>query len=278
MTPLTSHVYGSSEVWDEVWDGAETQYSERLSTQNQVFEHIKISALVKIFPKKEFKMLEVGCGTAFVSLYFAKRRGKVYCLDSNKKILKVAKRNFKSEGANGKFVLGDTQKLPFRNNTFDVVTSFGLLEHFKDPSQPIKEMVRVTKPGGVVFADIVPNRFSCQTIGNYFNLAASMLYWSLKGKPLFGWQKGMKNLRPLYYENSIGWVEYKKILASAGVELVKVRGNRPFPRLTLPRILDRAYASLIKLFMPFWRWFDSSGGSLSRFWGAGWWFWGVKGV
>lgn len=265
-----------ADVWDEIWVGAEKTYSDRPVTQNQVFEHVKINSLKKLFPKNNFKMLEVGCGTAFVSLYFAKHGALVTCLDTNKKVLSISEHNFKSENARGTFVLGDAEKLPFKDNTFDVVSSFGLMEHFPDPTKVFNEMVRVTKKDGLFFADIVPNRFSIQSLGNLFNLFASFLYGIVRGRPLDGWNRGMRNLRPLYYESSIGWREYKNYIERAGIRKVTIVGNRPFPRLTLPRSLDKLYASIIKLTMPYWRWFDTKSGSFGLFWGAGWWFWGTK--
>lgn len=272
----STFAHGSAEVWDDVWEGAETTYSDFPVTQNQVFEHVKISKLREIFPKGKFKLLEVGCGSAFVSLYFAKQGNSVTCFDNNANILKVAKENFLKEKTRGKFVLADAEKLPFRDNYFDVVASFGLLEHFNDPTKAIAEMVRVTKVGGLFFADIVPRRFSVQSIGNIFNFFASLFYGALKVQPLKGLQKGIRNFRPLYYENSLGWQQYKKIIERSGVSAVVVHGNRPFARLTLPKILDRVYASVLKLFIPLWRLFDEHGGPIAKFWGAGWWFWGTR--
>lgn len=273
---MSSFKSGSVEVWDEIWQGADKSYSDNPTTQNQVFEHIKIGSLSKIFPKGNFKMVEVGSGTAFVSLYFAKHGASTTSLDTNDRVLAVAKENFKREGAKGNFVKSNAEHLPFKDNQFDVVTSFGLLEHFKDPSVPIKEMVRVLAPGGIFFADIVPNRFSCQTLGNWFNLFASIVFWSLKGKPKTGWQKGIRNFRPLYFENSYSLEVYRKIIEDAGVRNIEIRGNRPFPRLTLPLMLDKIYASIIKIFIPLWKRFDAGGSGFSLFWGAGWWFWGKK--
>ena len=63
--------HGSPTVWDEIFDGVDVVYSDKPVTQNQVFEHMKISRLNEIFPKEKGKMLEVGCGSAFVSLYFS---------------------------------------------------------------------------------------------------------------------------------------------------------------------------------------------------------------
>jgi SAM-dependent methyltransferase len=48
-------------------------------------------------------------------------------------------------------VLGVVEKLPFRDNSFDAVFSFAVLEHVKDPFLAAREMVRVLKPGGTLY-------------------------------------------------------------------------------------------------------------------------------
>ena len=44
----------------------------------------------------------------------------------------------------------DREKLPYKNNTFDVVFSKNFFEHIKNQGQVLKEMVRVTKKGGKI--------------------------------------------------------------------------------------------------------------------------------
>lgn len=275
MTKAKKHLHGSPQVWEEIFSGQDLSYTERSDTQGKLFEKLKVEFLQKIFPK-EGKMLEVGCGTAFVSLYFAKRGYEVFCLDASKMIIEVAKGNFEKEGAKGKFFVGNAERLPFKNGEFDLITSFGLLEHFADPQKAIDEMVRVTKKDGIVFADVVPNRFSCQTVGNIFNFVVTLIFWTLRGKPGLAYEKAVRNFRPLYFENSFSWAEYKRMFEKTGLKEIKVSGNRPFPRLTLPLVLDKLYAGLLKPAIPFWRNFDHSGSEFARFWGAGLWIWGTK--
>lgn len=272
----STHTHGSPSSWKEVYQNLDLSYSEKATSQGKLFELVKIGFLSEIFPKSPCKILEVGSGTAFVSLYFAKRGYKTYCLDINKSILKSAESNFKKEGVWGKFVAGDAEKLPFGNNQFDIVLSFGLLEHFDSPKVAISEMVRVLKPKGLFFADIVPNRFSCQTFGNIFNSFAVLGFWLFKGKPVLAVSKAIRNFRPLYFENSISWQNYKKIMLASKLKNVQVRGNRPFPRLTLPKSLDYLYTQTLKLTIFIWKKFDRWDSNLSKIWGAGLWFWGYK--
>ncbi len=292
---MDKHLAGSPEVWDELFSTRDLSYSEKADTQGKLFEKVKTSFLEKLFKKNmdsRFRgndnkttpytlhpvtSLEVGCGTAYVSLYFAKRGFKATCLDSSKEVLKIAESNFKKEGlrpggGKAEFIVGDAGKLPFKDNSFDVVMSFGLLEHFSDPSIAIDEMARVLSPGGVFFADIVPARFSVQSLGNVFNALAAFAFYFMKGKPRVAVDKFMHSFYPEYYENSISWQDYKKIIEKAGLKGVQVKGNRPWPRLTLPKSIDKyLYTPLIKLSLPFWWLFDNYGGGLAKFWGAGWW-------
>ena len=45
--------------------------------------------------------------------------------------------------------LGDLEKIPFEDCSFDIVTSFFVMEHLKDPRQVLVEFARVLKPGGI---------------------------------------------------------------------------------------------------------------------------------
>jgi SAM-dependent methyltransferase len=51
-------------------------------------------------------------------------------------------------------VLAVAEQLPFLDDTFDAVISCAVLEHVKDPFAAAREIVRVTKPGGTIYADV----------------------------------------------------------------------------------------------------------------------------
>jgi SAM-dependent methyltransferase len=54
-------------------------------------------------------------------------------------------------GANAHRVVGSGMQLPFRSETFDVAYSSNVLEHVSNPWRLAEEMLRVVRPGGVVF-------------------------------------------------------------------------------------------------------------------------------
>ncbi|OLF17846.1 class I SAM-dependent methyltransferase [Actinophytocola xanthii] len=53
-------------------------------------------------------------------------------------------------------IRGSGTELPVRSGSFDVCYSSNVLEHVADPAAMLAEMVRVTRPGGTVFASFTP--------------------------------------------------------------------------------------------------------------------------
>jgi SAM-dependent methyltransferase len=90
----------------------------------------------------------------------AKDGWQVVGLDFAPQALALASERLSTECDQANLVCGDARILPFENNTFDLVTSTGLLEHFACPEQIVREMVRVLKPEGIFYSDIVPAKFS----------------------------------------------------------------------------------------------------------------------
>ena len=101
-------------------------------------------------------VLEVGCGRGSLSSYFSENGHNCTLLDISKKAIEIAKSVFESNNHSGSFFVGDAENLDFKNNTFDIVFSIGLLEHFTDPQKTLEEQFRVLRKGGIWFGYIVP--------------------------------------------------------------------------------------------------------------------------
>jgi ubiquinone/menaquinone biosynthesis C-methylase UbiE len=101
------------------------------------------------------KVLEIGCGTGHFSAYFESLGAEVVGLDTSPEMLKFAKdRNGK---LNIDFQAGDAYRLPFPDNSFDLVAMITVLEFISNPGQAIKEAFRVSR--NKIFLGIL-NRFS----------------------------------------------------------------------------------------------------------------------
>jgi ubiquinone/menaquinone biosynthesis C-methylase UbiE len=51
------------------------------------------------------------------------------------------------------FVVGSATALPFKDNSFDAIWTFGTLQSVPNPEQALREMRRVLKPGGLLLLD-----------------------------------------------------------------------------------------------------------------------------
>jgi ubiquinone/menaquinone biosynthesis C-methylase UbiE len=102
-------------------------------------------------------VLDVGCGSGFVTRDIARlTKGTVLAIDGSPSLLNVAQKIL-SEYENIKLCIGNGEQLPFKNNTFDIVTCNLLLMWADNPQTVINEMVRVTKPNGKVLASLEPD-------------------------------------------------------------------------------------------------------------------------
>lgn len=221
------------------------------------------------------RMLECGCGSARVSQYMAQRGYHCTLLDRSEQGLSLAKRNFEERSLKGEFVLGDIKSLGFREGEFDVVYSGGVLEFLGDLQRPAQEMVRVLKPGGLLAANIVPPKFSIQSIADIERTAAYALRNLAGGrfKEAFRW---VRHIPREYHVHPWSLHDYLSAYEAAGLISTKGFVTTPFPALALPRMGQKLYARMMKALLPQWRRFNNSESRWSHWWGIGYAIHGIK--
>lgn len=102
-------------------------------------------------------VLDIGCGSGFVTRDIAHlTKGIVVGIDGSDSLIKISKRILK-EYPNIDLYIGNGEKIPFKNNSFDIVTCNLLLMWADDPQKVVNEMARVTKPKGKVLASLEPD-------------------------------------------------------------------------------------------------------------------------
>ncbi|KAI0973323.1 S-adenosyl-L-methionine-dependent methyltransferase [Xylaria arbuscula] len=104
----------------------------------------------------ELKFLDVGSGVGSMSVEFAQLVGPggfVTAVDVNPVVIPRGEALAEQQGVkNIKFETASGHKLPYEDETFDIVHCHQVLTHNKDPWDILREMIRVTKPGGVIAA------------------------------------------------------------------------------------------------------------------------------
>lgn len=99
------------------------------------------------------RLLDIGCGTGM----FLQRQpfaARSVGLDASRRALGFTRRR-----GGGPLVCGDSQRLPFADSCFDLVTAFDLIEHVSLDSELVAEAWRVLRPGGLLVATVPAHPF-----------------------------------------------------------------------------------------------------------------------
>jgi len=105
-------------------------------------------------------VVDVGCGTGFLTSQAAKavgKKGKVIGIDLSEEMVKKADENMAKTGNRGKveFKIGDAENIPLEDEIADAVIGNMILHHCPEPKSAIREMVRILKTDGrVVLSDL----------------------------------------------------------------------------------------------------------------------------
>lgn len=111
------------------------------------------------------KVLEIGPGEGWdMSTMLKSGARTVDSLEYSRGIVRDLKTKFRNY-PNVRVLHGDAMKLPFKANQFDFVYANGVVPHVKDPLMALREMVRVTRKGGVVWFSV----YGKQGANNYLN-------------------------------------------------------------------------------------------------------------
>jgi SAM-dependent methyltransferase len=114
------------------------------------------------------RVLDVGCGMGHWHRVLAPhldRDAQITGLDREPAWVVEAGRRFHAApgmgGRKARFMVGDAQRLPFADASFDAVTCQTLLMHLPQPELALQEMKRVLRPGGWILTAEPNNLFNC---------------------------------------------------------------------------------------------------------------------
>ncbi|HEY1698333.1 MAG TPA: methyltransferase domain-containing protein [Trebonia sp.] len=108
----------------------------------------------------DHRLLDVGCGAGTITTGFTRYvpDGHVTGIDAGEGVIVQARAAVASAAGSGSqepvrnvdFATGDVYALDFPDGSFDVTHAHQVLQHLGDPVRALREMRRVTKPGGIV--------------------------------------------------------------------------------------------------------------------------------
>jgi ubiquinone/menaquinone biosynthesis C-methylase UbiE len=100
------------------------------------------------------RLLDVGCGPGTITADLADAvgpTGRTVAVDTSAEVLAEAARYAAGRGLGAiAFEVADVHRLPYADGSFDVVHAHQVIQHLADPVAALREMRRVTRPGGLV--------------------------------------------------------------------------------------------------------------------------------
>lgn len=189
----------AKENWERVYSGL-ARYQDLYLYQQQLVELI-----CEKTPKlRDARILEVGCGKGNEIVQLAKRGGACLGLDFSESAMAWMQNRLAKEGMRMPLVRGDARNLPFDIESFDLVFSQGVLEHFTNPGEVLQEQRRVMRNGGLIVIE-VPNKWNLYTI--YKKILMAVKRWPP------GWETeySPRELKSLLQQNDfevldcVGW-------------------------------------------------------------------------
>jgi ubiquinone/menaquinone biosynthesis C-methylase UbiE len=97
---------------------------------------------------KGLDVLDVGCGQGIDVARYAMAGARATGVDLTPRHIELARAHLAAMGLLGEVVVGDAEALPFADESFDRVSSNGVLHHTPDMMAALREIYRVLSPGG----------------------------------------------------------------------------------------------------------------------------------
>ena len=127
-----------------------------------------VARLKKVSSLKGSNVLDIGCGYGALSYILTKEGVRCTGTEIDKNALSFAKRFSSTIIKKGRprFLQVKGELLPFKNNSFDTVALFDVIEHVRRPSILLEESKRVLKKDGILYVEFTP----------YYSLVGHHLY------------------------------------------------------------------------------------------------------
>lgn len=210
--------------WDKASCGTQSTQKEKFSKDYfKEIEAYRYSIESEIFSFAQFtrfhakKVLEVGIGAGTDFVQWVRAGAHAYGIDLTQEAIDNAAQRLMLEGLRPHDLqVADAEKIPYPDDSFDCVYSWGVIHHSPDTIACLHEIIRVAKPGGTIKL-MIYNRHSLFAIYRY------ILCGLFKGRIFASLEKIL-----FYNQESIGTKAYtakeiRKILAPLPVIIVSIK-------------------------------------------------------
>jgi 2-polyprenyl-6-hydroxyphenyl methylase/3-demethylubiquinone-9 3-methyltransferase len=180
-----------------------------------LFEQLKLNPAGK-------SALEVGCGGGILCEEIARMGFKTTGIDPSNESLNTAINHAKQSGLDIKYEHGSGEKLPYPDQSYEVVFCCDVLEHVRDLPKVISEISRVLKPGGVFIYDTLNRTFISKLVA--IKIWQEWKFFAFMPPNLHVWEMFIKP------------EELTELLQKSGFEWKEHRGTSP--NISIPQMLS----------------------------------------
>jgi len=211
------------EYWNKEACGTQASTSKKFSKEyfEEIEEH-RYKLEPEIFSFAQFtrfrgkSVLEVGVGAGSDFIQWVRAGSIAYGIDLTEEAIEHVKKRLELFDLKAQEIkVADAENIPYPDDTFDLVYSWGVIHHSPNTEKALEEIIRVTKNGGRIKL-MIYNRRSIYAFYKYIR------YGLLKGKPFRSFEQIF-----YYHQESPGTKAYtikkfKKILQRYPVEIIQI--------------------------------------------------------
>lgn len=152
-------------------DGAADYYRlnyEQPRNRHELTLSLRRADCLRLVPETTGLVLDLGCGPGAMTVPLVQRGLRTVSADFAVKMAVQAGSHVERLGSPARSVAADAMCLPFRDATFSVVVTTGVLEYVPSLETALDEIARVLEPGGTVIATMsLPRRFERLSVKAY---------------------------------------------------------------------------------------------------------------
>lgn len=150
-TRVNNWFVSMASFWDRIYEERTLDgciYQDRKATALQWIKQLALPYTARL--------LEVGCGAGVSTAALAVRGYHITAVDSVTAMIDLTRKRVVESGSAQRVstVCADARELPMSDDCFDLVFALGVLPWMDDPQATVRELARVTRPGGYVLVTV----------------------------------------------------------------------------------------------------------------------------
>lgn len=140
------------------------KYDSTAKVYDTRYTEIQNRKYLEVFSKFNVKdsdiIIDVGAGTGLLIGFLHNNKENIFCCDLSFKMLKEGKKKY----PNSHFICADSEFLPFREMSADIVTSFTVFQNLPNPLEALKQIIYIMKYKGALILTALQKKYKIENL------------------------------------------------------------------------------------------------------------------